>query len=115
MDPAKGGGAYSQHHHHHHQQQQQQQLHHQSTALGSPYLGNGGSNGGGSAGMAGGSSGSCGGGGSGGEMGAVAKSKNQPLNSGNYINVVPMPVGLTYQQQNHRTRKYSPQMPPDYQ
>lgn len=42
-----------------------------------------------------------------GEM--VTKSKSQ-MNSGNYINVVPMPVGVQY----HR-RKYSPQISQDYQ
>ncbi|KAG4067842.1 hypothetical protein HA402_010528 [Bradysia odoriphaga] len=42
-----------------------------------------------------------------GEM--VTKSKSQ-MNSGNYINVVPMPVGVQY----HR-RKYSPQITTDYQ
>ncbi|XP_037030048.1 putative FERM domain-containing protein FRMD8P1 [Bradysia coprophila] len=42
-----------------------------------------------------------------GEM--VTKSKSQ-MNSGNYINVVPMPVGVQY----HR-RKYSPQITADYQ
>lgn len=52
---------------------------------------------------------------SGGDM--VAKPKGQQesgahwnSNSGNYINVVPMAVGVQY----HR-RKYSPQIPPDYQ
>lgn len=50
----------------------------------------------------------------GGDM--VTKSKGQDSgahwnsNSGNYINVVPMAVGVQY----HR-RKYSPQIPPDYQ
>lgn len=43
-----------------------------------------------------------------GEM--VPKQKSQ-LNSGNYINVVPMPVGVQY----HHRRKYTPQMPSDYQ
>lgn len=36
--------------------------------------------------------------------------QQQQLNSGNYINVMPMSVGVQY----HR-RKYSPQITPDYQ
>lgn len=38
------------------------------------------------------------------------KSKAQ-LNSGNYINIVPMPIGVQY----HQRRKYSQQMQSDYQ
>lgn len=40
----------------------------------------------------------------------LAKSKAQ-LNSGNYINIVPMPMGVQY----HHRRKYSPQIQSDYQ
>lgn len=40
-----------------------------------------------------------------------SKSKAQS-NSGNYVNIVPMPVGVQYHQQR---RKYSSQMQPDYQ
>ncbi|GAB0087507.1 hypothetical protein DMENIID0001_018220 [Sergentomyia squamirostris] len=56
---------------------------------------------------------------SGGEM-VVAKAKGQQqqqLNSGNYINVVQMPVGVQYQQQQsqQQRRKYSPQVTSEYQ
>lgn len=44
----------------------------------------------------------------GGDMAVHSKAR---LNSGNYINVVPMPVNVQY----HRTRKYSPHILPDYQ
>lgn len=40
----------------------------------------------------------------------LTNSKAQ-LNSGNYINIVPMPMGVQY----HHRRKYSPQIQPDYQ
>ena len=43
-------------------------------------------------------------------MGEAAAKPKARLNSGNYINVVPMPVGVQY----HR-RKYSPHILPDYQ
>lgn len=43
--------------------------------------------------------------------GDMARRSPAPLPSGNYINVVPMPVGVQYQR-----RKYSPQVPlPEYQ
>lgn len=41
---------------------------------------------------------------------ALSKSKAQ-LNSGSYINIVPMPIGVQYNQR----RKYSPQIQSDYQ
>ncbi|XP_055678307.1 FERM domain-containing protein 8 [Lutzomyia longipalpis] len=58
---------------------------------------------------------------SGGEM--PNKTKAQQLNSGNYINVVQMPVGVQYQQQQQpqqpqqqqQRRKYSPQVASEYQ
>lgn len=40
----------------------------------------------------------------------LTKSKAQ-LNSGNYINIVPMPMNVQY----HQRRKYSPQIQSDYQ
>lgn len=54
----------------------------------------------------------------GGDMVAPKSTSNQAqLNSGNYINVVPIPVGVQYhhQGQGHHRRKYSPQIPSDYQ
>lgn len=41
---------------------------------------------------------------------ATCKSKAQ-LNSGNYLNIVPMSMGVQY----HHRRKYSPQIQSDYQ
>lgn len=40
----------------------------------------------------------------------LTKSKAQ-LNSGNFINIVPMPMNVQY----HQRRKYSPQIQSDYQ
>lgn len=40
----------------------------------------------------------------------LTNSKAQ-LNSGNYINIVPMPMGVQY----HHRRKYSPQIQSEYQ
>lgn len=44
------------------------------------------------------------------ELTLATKSKAQ-LNSGNYLNIVPMPMGVQY----HHRRKYSPQIQADYQ
>lgn len=44
------------------------------------------------------------------ELTLSTKSKAQ-LNSGNYLNIVPMPMGVQY----HHRRKYSPQIQSDYQ
>lgn len=44
------------------------------------------------------------------ELSQSTKSKAQ-LNSGNYLNIVPMPMGVQY----HHRRKYSPQIQSDYQ